>query len=141
MIQIDNFSIGDNQYRLGHLSPEKQVQNLHLIQKHDSSGAFAALCMFGVELKPGVELENPEETFASLAQTVMVQMQRSMPYEEWKRFIEDMLSKVFVDGAEDPQPASIKDFQGRMRDLMLLVAKSIRFQYSDFFVISGRKSK
>lgn len=130
--------VGSVEYRLGQLSAEDQARNLYLIQRHDVSGAFMSLVLFG--FKKTEENTDPESAFEKLVMTILSQMQKSMSYEEWNLFVKDMLSKAFkVKQAEkDPQPVSIRDFQGDMKNMMLLVAHQMRFQYADFFCLSGQ---
>lgn len=135
-IETKEVTVGDIGYRLGHLSPEEQMKNLYLIERHDNSGAFSALILFG--MKQTKEMEDPDKGFNQLVRTVMSQMQKSMTYEEWSGFVRAMLSKSFKIGEEKPHPVSVRDFQGNMKDMMILVAHSMRFQYSDFFCLSDQ---
>ncbi|CAL9985293.1 hypothetical protein VPHD81_0054 [Vibrio phage D81] len=135
-IETTEVNIGDKDYRIGNLSPDDQMKNLYLMQRHDVSGTFMALVLFG--MKPNDKLQDKEKGFDQLARTVMAQMQKSMTYEEWQGFVKSMLSKVFKIGSEKPEPVSPRDFQGQMKNMQLLVAHSMRFQYSDFFCLSDQ---
>lgn len=135
-IETTEVMIGDVGYRIGHLSPEDQMKNLYMIERHDNSGAFSALVLFG--MKPKKEVEDVDKGFDQLVRTVMSQMQKSMSYDEWQLFVKAMLSKTFKIGEEKPHPVSVRDFQGEMKNMLKLVAHSMRFQYSDFFCLSDQ---
>lgn len=137
-IKTKEVSVGDKTYRIGHLSADDQMKNLYMMQRHDDSGVFMSLILFG--MKPNKELTDPDKGFDQLARTVMSQMQKSMSYEEWQGFVRSMLSKVFfVDSIKsDPEPVSPRDFQGEMKNMQMLVAHSMRFQYSDFFCLNDQ---
>lgn len=135
-IETTEVTIGEIGYRIGHLSPEDQMKNLYMIERHDNSGAFSALVLFG--FKPKKDIEDLDKGFEQIVRTVMGQMQKSMSYEEWQTFVKSMLSKTFKIGEEKPHPVSVRDFQGQMKNMLMLVARSMRFQYSDFFCLSDQ---
>lgn len=135
-IETKEVNVGDKDYRIGNLSADDQMKNLYLMQRHDVSGTFMALVLFG--MKPNEKLQDKEKGFDQLARTVMSQMQKSMTYEEWQGFVKSMLSKVFKVNSEKPVPVTPRDFQGQMKNMQLLVAHSMRFQYADFFCLSDQ---
>lgn len=145
-IKTKEVNVGDKDYRIGHLSPENQMKNLYLIQRHDNSGAFMALMLFGFktpsqsnkEKEKEVHHFDPDKSFNQLVQTLMSHMQKTMSYEEWQGFISTMLSKVFKIDSEKNEPVSVRDFQGEMKNMLLLVAHSMRHQYSDFFCLNDQ---
>lgn len=130
--------ISGTEYTIGQLTAEEQFRMLHFIQKYDDSETFFNLAVLG--FNESKEIENKDKAFNQLAMIIMHSICKSVGFVEYKEFCDTMLSRTFKKGGKETGTL-VNEFRGNLKDYEILVAESMRAQFSDFFQLKDQSIK